>query len=155
VSARADLLTMTSEEIATMTTTISRPQLSRRDLADLRWLASEAVADAVLSLSAQPGSSALQRLSAVAWASGCLGSVRDDPTPGGDFDDDDYRWPRALNNEEVATLLNEADALEGVFLAMTAEFREEGSRWLDHATRVAHARTVLRRFGDGEWMGAS
>jgi hypothetical protein len=138
-----------------MSTTITRPPMTRGELADLRWLAAEAVADVSCSMhtgrpTAGDDLTAPIRLMECAFALGALGAERGDPLPGFEADDDRTRWPVTFHGRALTVLLREADVIEGWFTILrddTDEAPVEALRayYDPRIERVRRCRAILER----------
>jgi len=129
------------------------PAITRDELADLRWLATEVLHNAVTRI--EGGTlDTFRDMVDVASAAGHLGGDYSDPTPGSEYDNDAQRSPVGFGPAEAATLLAHADDVEDCFTVSASDaatYDEAGAtHWLACSLRVARARQVLRRF-EAEW----
>lgn len=137
--------------------TTTHPTISRTELADVRWLAAEAVAEAVARAQMGPDvegfADGLQETTTVlarAWALAAVGLELDEPTPGGPFDAADLPWPTALGRRHIAPLLDAAEGLEEGYREAAEDDpgNPEGvAHWLARVARIRRARASLESFG--------
>lgn len=143
-----------------MSTTI-HPTIARSELADVRWLAAEAVADAVAGVTMGPSASGFgdglcetTTVLARAWALGAVGLELEEPTPGGPLDALDLPWPADLGLRHISTLLDAADDLEDRYRQAAEDDPaniDGAAYWWARVERIRRARASLRSFG-ASWL---
>lgn len=122
--------------------------MTRDELADVRWLASEAVAHAVLDVHARDGRS-VGRVAELAWALGAVGGEVEEWTPG-TGQGADAHWPVELDRDACEVILAAAPGVEEMYLVRVCDYEcsdgeAQHAFWRPRAERVRRARAVLER----------